>query len=50
MAETSNTAAITALEMPTMRSRLLVTKLDFPAVGDGEQFWKSQWSNFGGTL
>ena len=25
----SNTAAITALEMPTMRSRLLVTKLGF---------------------
>ena len=48
MAETSNTAAITALEMPTMRSRLLVTKLGFP--GDGEQFWKSQWSDFGGTL
>ena len=28
----SNTAAITALEKPTMRSRL------FPAAGDGEQF------------
>ena len=25
-------------------------KVGFPAAGDGERFWKSEWSGSGGTL
>ena len=46
----SDTAAITALEMPNHEKQVVGDKVGFRAAGDGEQFRKTQWLGFGGTL